>query len=346
MKTKSPLTQCHIEELWPQLDLEVVDACPFCGAKERYLAFDGVEDWTFYTAPGRWHYWSCQSCAALYLNPRPTAESIGRTYSSYYTHSKVSKSLFQYLKARVRNEYFSHVLNVSLSPRLSLPRCLSWLLLPLNRVVVEDFGLSILAKSARGKVLDVGCGEGKMLQLAEQMGWDGIGLELDPEAVQSSRRLGLKVLHGGCDSLDNYPSHFDCIIFSHVLEHLHDPIEALIKIKNALKPGGVLLLSCPNSMSSAGEYFGRYWRGLEAPRHLAIPALHFLRQHLSAMGFSVEQRTLNGYPSIQASMDIKKKALPASHNQSDALAKIQNVLGASSPDQADFIEFVCVKKYL
>jgi 2-polyprenyl-3-methyl-5-hydroxy-6-metoxy-1,4-benzoquinol methylase len=335
--------QSNINEHWPKVDLESVDECPFCSAKERSLACAEVQDWAFYAAPGKWNYWRCQSCAALYLNPRPTAQSIGRAYSGYYTHSNTSESLLQHLKARVKNEYFFHAFNINLSPRLFLPNFLSWLLLPLKGAMVEKFGLSLLAKVAKGKLLDVGCGNGRMLQFAEQVGWDALGLELDPKAVQSSKQLGLNVRQGGYECLDDYPSHFDCIIFSHVLEHVHEPIEALRKIKNALKPAGILLLSCPNATSSAGDYFGRYWRGLEAPRHLAIPAVHFLHKHLCAMGFSVEQRVIDRFGSVQASMGIKRRAMPVGQSQVDTLIKVRNNLGSPSLDQVDFIEFVCIK---
>jgi SAM-dependent methyltransferase len=343
MSTKAPLRPCIIDQSWPQADLEVVDECPFCSGKERSLACEKVQDWAFYAAPGKWQYWRCQSCQALYLNSRPTAESIGQAYSTYYTHHDASLSPLKQLKTRIKNEYFSYDLKVNLSPRLSLPQYLSWLLLPLRSMVVEQFGLNTLARLPKGKVLDVGCGNGEMLQFAEQMGWNGMGLELDPAAIESSKRRGLNVLQGGYEHLDDYPSHFDCIIFSHVLEHVHKPLEALTKIKNALKPGGVLLLSCPNAMSKAGEYFGRYWRGLEAPRHIAIPAANFLRQHLDAMGFSVEQRISKTFPTIRESMDLQRKALPASQKQCDSLMKIRNTLGSPSPDQVEFIEFVCIK---
>jgi len=333
------------DEYWPAVDLEFVDKCPFCYSKKRDLVRDEVEDWTFYVAPGKWYYWRCQSCAALYLNPRPTNESIGRAYSKYYTHGDKPQSSLQKLKILLKHECLSHTLNISLTPRLFLPKKLSWLLHPLNRGIAEEFGLNILAKTTKGKLLDVGCGGGKMLKLAEQMGWDAMGLELDPDAVESCRRLGLKVGYGGYEKLDDYPMYYDCIIFSHVLEHVHDPIDALNRISGALKAGGILLLSCPNAMSSAGEYFGRYWRGLEAPRHLAIPTLHFLIQHLIGMGFTVEQRLLDRFPTIQESLDIERNALPDDRNKTHALSKIQTILGSPESDQVDFIELVCKKNF-
>lgn len=281
-----------IKKFWPKEDLEKVGRCPFCNSILRYLAYRDVEDWTFHTTTEKWNYWRCKSCFSLYLNPRPTADSISRAYSFYYTHGKISQSISQQLKTRIRNEYFSHVLNVNLTPRIHLPIMLSWLLCPLKSFVEEDFGLSYLGKATKGKLLDVGCGDGRMLQFAKQIGWEGLGVEFDTEAVRSCRILGLNVIEGDLESISKYTEYFDCIIFSHVVEHLYDPIAAFKIIKKALKPKGVLLLSCPNATSIAGKFFGKYWRGLEAPRHLAIPSHYFLHNHLSAAGFIIEQRAL------------------------------------------------------
>ncbi len=206
------------------------------------------------------------------------------------------------------------------------------------------FGVSTLRKLLRGRLVDVGCGNGEMLQIADQLGWDCLGLELDAQAVLASKKNGLTVVEGSFEKLDNYPSHFDCIICSHVLEHVHDPIAALEKMKCALKPGGVLLLSCPNSMSKAGQYFGVHWRGLEAPRHIAIPSVPFLRKFLEKSGFQVEQHVPNSFPTIRRSLEIRKNALCADARGGDGFLKFKGRLGSPSSDDVDFIELMCTKK--
>lgn len=209
------------------------------------------------------------------------------------------------------------------------------------------FGLSTLARLSKGKLVDVGCGDGEMLQFAIQMGWDGFGLELDPQAISAVRKKGLTVLEGGYETLDNYPSLFDCIICSHVLEHVHGPIAALEKMMCALKPGGVLLLSCPNARSKASKYFGLHWRGLEAPRHIAIPSAHFLREFLEKSGFQVEENVFNvfnGFPSIQESIDIADQAFPSFGDAGEKKSMVKQVLGSPSLDDVDFIELICTKK--
>jgi 2-polyprenyl-3-methyl-5-hydroxy-6-metoxy-1,4-benzoquinol methylase len=333
-----------IDSPWPSANLESVNACPFCQGIERDLLFDQVQDWTFYSAPGKWSYWKCKACDALYLNPRPTIGSIGDAYSAYYTHGSESLPLLTRFKILLKNEYFSHLLGLDLHPRIELPYFLSWILYPLKRRLGIPFGVSTLRELPRGRLVDVGCGSGEMLQIADQFGWDCLGLELDTQAVLASKKNGLTVIEGSFENLDDYPSHFDCIICSHVLEHVHDPIAALEKMKCALKPGGVLLLSCPNSMSRAGQYFGVHWRGLEAPRHIAIPSAHFLREFLEKYGFQVEQHITTGFPTIRRSLEIRKKALYADAHSGDGFLKIKGRLGSPSSDDVDFMELICTKK--
>lgn len=344
MKFSSLSSKLIIDSPWPSANLESVIGCPFCRGIERDLLFDQVQDWTFYSAPGKWSYWKCKACAALYLNPRPTIGSIGDAYSAYYTHSSESKSLFIRMKILLKNEYFSHLLGLDLHPRINLPSFLGWITYPLKKRLGMPFGVSTLRDLPRGKLVDVGCGSGEMLQIADQLGWDCLGLELDAQAVLTSKKNGLTVIQGSYEKLDNYPSYFDCIICSHVLEHVHDPIAVLEKMKCALKPGGVLLLSCPNSMSKAAQYFGVHWRGFEAPRHIAIPSAHYLREFLEKNGFQVKQHLDDGFPTIRRSMEIRKRALCGRVHDEDEFLKANDILGSPSLDDIDFIELICTKK--
>lgn len=341
---KMPNHASIIDQIWPTSELEPVAACPYCGSTDSSLAYEGVKDWSFDCAPGNWSFWRCQGCAALYLNPRPTAETIGRAYARYYTHDAEVKPLWSSFKQRLINEFFYHKYGVDLQPRLSLPRCLSWVLDPLKHKLVEPFGLETLQSIRKGTLMDMGCGSGAFLHIAQQLGWTCHGLELDPAAVNVARQLGLDVEIGSYDRLAQYPEHFDCIVCSHVLEHVHAPLELMQMLYGALKPGGTLLLSAPNAQSKAGIFFGPYWRGLEAPRHLAIPAVGFLREYLASLGFRASQRVFKTFPTIAASIAIKRRVLGA-EQVTDQVKEIRSSLGEPTSDEVDFIELVCVKPY-
>ena len=65
----------------------------------------------------------------------------------------------------------------------------------------------------------------------------------------------------------------------HVVEHLSQPDEVMSAIAGWLKPGGALFVTCPNFGSIERRWFGRYWPGLDVPRHL----FHFTPETLRAL---------------------------------------------------------------
>lgn len=260
-----------IDQDWPAEELEVVYECPYCKSKERTLAFKDVQDWSFYCSPGKWSYWDCTNCEALYLSPRPKEEFIYKAYASYYTHDSSSSTFSKSLLERIKNECFFYWKNADIQPRLQIPKSLSFVLMPLKKILHVPYELEQLVDLPRGKLLDVGCGSGYMLNIAQQLGWNVTGLEIDPNAVKAAQIRGLNVLQGDYRNLQNMTNEFDCVICSHVLEHVHEPLALITMLVQALKPDGSLLLSLPNATSHVRTEFKENWRGLEAPRHLAIP---------------------------------------------------------------------------
>jgi 2-polyprenyl-3-methyl-5-hydroxy-6-metoxy-1,4-benzoquinol methylase len=261
-----------IDRAWPPGDTERLSVCPICEGSGATLAYSAVKDWAFGCAPGSWDYWSCSHCESLYLNPRPTQNSIGRAYGTYYTHSRPSSKLtsLQEFKQKLRNECLFHWLGIENSPRLNFRT--PFFLNPLKLIVDRQFPLDQISKLPRGSLLDVGCGNGDLMSSAEAMGFTTQGLEIDPHAVSAASAKGLSVRQGSVDLLKEYPSNFDYVICSHVLEHVHDPRQLTLLLVNSVKPGGRVYLTWPNPQSFILKMFGRHWRGLEAPRHLSLPA--------------------------------------------------------------------------
>jgi 2-polyprenyl-3-methyl-5-hydroxy-6-metoxy-1,4-benzoquinol methylase len=73
------------------------------------------------------------------------------------------------------------------------------------------------------------------------------GTELFPEHVQLVREtLGLDVEVSDITAYRGVEKAWDCVVLTHVLEHLPEPVEALRKIHRLLKPGGVGVLEFPN----------------------------------------------------------------------------------------------------
>ncbi len=330
-----------LDQDWPTEGLERVDACPYCGSRERTLAYGDVQDWSFHCAPGKWSYWDCAGCQSLYLDPRPTRSTIGAAYAKYYTHgSGEPVSVVQAMKARMRNECLSQKLSVNIEPRLHLPKIMDSLVAWIGKRVTVPFGWASLASRPKGRFVDVGCGAGLVVALARRLGWDAMGLEIDPAAVCEAQRTGLNVMEGTYEQLTQYEGQFDCIMCSHVLEHVHEPRDLLVKLKVAIKPGGVLLLSLPNSLSPMRRHFGANWRGLEAPRHLSIPSESRLLQLLAEAGFSIQSIARIGAETAAESYRIQRRGLMISR-QDIAMARQLRIQRLATAAGNDFIQFVC-----
>jgi 2-polyprenyl-3-methyl-5-hydroxy-6-metoxy-1,4-benzoquinol methylase len=163
---------------------------------------------------------------------------------------------------------------------------LTGLLFPAQRAVLNR-ELRYLPKFRPGvRVLDIGAGNGKFLAKARELGWEVVGVEPDPAAVAAARSLGLDVRKGDVESLVPEGSSFDVITMSHVIEHLHDPRRVLDLAFSLLKPNGRIYIDTPNIDAFGHKRFGRYWRGLESPRHLVLFNWVSLEGLLRDVGFS------------------------------------------------------------
>ncbi|MBW2341104.1 MAG: class I SAM-dependent methyltransferase [Deltaproteobacteria bacterium] len=99
----------------------------------------------------------------------------------------------------------------------------------------------------KGKLLDVGCGDGAFLLLAEKSGWEISGTELSRYAAKyASDKSGIKIFCGELFDAQ-YPTYaFDVVTMWHVLEHVTDPTRYLTEIHRILKPDGLLVVAVPN----------------------------------------------------------------------------------------------------
>lgn len=328
-----------IDEYWPVENLEYIEKCPYCGSSRRQLAFDKVKDWVFNNARGEWTYWDCLSCRSLYLDPRPTEASIGQAYANYYTHTHARKSRLSLIKHRLKNEYISQVTKRNIEPRFKAFRYFESFKLLLGNHITLPFGLVELAEMTPGRYVDIGCGQGDTVHLAQLLGWTAMGIDIDPKAVHAARQLNLDVRSGTYETLATYEEKFDFIQCSHVIEHVHNPLGLLTTIKHAVGDSGLIAISCPNSLSPVRDFFGKYWRGLEAPRHIAIPSREVLRRLMSADGFEIIEKTDERRTSTEAaSFSIKRHGSKVSLSDTRAGRKLNKSILSNEPD---FINMIC-----
>jgi 2-polyprenyl-3-methyl-5-hydroxy-6-metoxy-1,4-benzoquinol methylase len=117
-----------------------------------------------------------------------------------------------------------------------------------NRAQTKTYQFIKKHITTRGTLLDIGCGNGRLLYLAHNDGWKVHGLELSPFLARSiEKKLGITV--HPVDFLDYHTDRqeeYDAIVLRHVLEHLPDPVLAFQKINSLLKLNGHGVLEFPN----------------------------------------------------------------------------------------------------
>jgi SAM-dependent methyltransferase len=231
------------------MDLETVD-CPTCrhGDGRPYLT---ARDLNVF-GPGEFQLVRCDGCGLIYINPRPTAASIREFYPPWYWAPPPAKGTQPFLDRGMRK---------------------------------------VLAALVRhypgGRVLDVGCGVGKMPALMRELGLDAVGLEPYEHACSVAReRYGLDVVCATLQDADLPHEAFDAVTLFDVLEHVHDPAGDLCKAHSLLRPGGSLFIKVPNVAALQARLFGQWWYALDPPRHLFHFSPVSLRRALEAAGFA------------------------------------------------------------
>jgi SAM-dependent methyltransferase len=126
-----------------------------------------------------------------------------------------------------------------------------------------------LAGGRPGRVLDVGCGRGFLLDAFRRRGWTVEGTELSESSSGHAREvLGIPVHLGMLPDLGLPAGSFDAITMWHVLEHVTDHGAMLAEIRRLLRPGGVFLVAVPNFGSPEAQATRAGWFHLDVPRHL------------------------------------------------------------------------------
>ncbi len=242
-------------------------SCLLCGGSHT-AAFIAACDPDLADGP-RFTMVRCQDCGLCFLNPRPTAASIGQFYpADYGPHQGVEPSPKTIASAR---------------RRMRLPAW--WRARNPHR-----YGLP---PSGQCRLLDVGCGGGEFLQRMHAQGWQVTGLDAAQPAVQRVRdTLGLPALAGTLPHAELKPESFEAVTLWHALEHMPRPLETLRHAYDLLVPGGKVLALVPNIAGGPARWFGPAWFGLHLPLHLVQFSPATLRQMVSRAGFAVERLRL------------------------------------------------------
>ncbi len=236
------------------------EKCLLCGGTLR-VVLSRVHDTRFGVAEA-YDICCCLNCGLEQTHPPPSAEELKRLYEAYYNFGAEMGTIYTGLR-----EWF-------LSSRLYR----LWLAL--------DGDVSFHAEVVSGRLIDIGCNEGRGLAIYRRNGFDAEGLEPNQVAAATARARGFTVYTEDFAEFEpDLP--YDVAVLSNVLEHSLDPRAMLADVRRILRPGGEVWISCPNTESFLRHVFNRAWINWHVPFHI----IHFsglaLRNLLVEAGFEV-----------------------------------------------------------
>lgn len=145
-----------------------------------------------------------------------------------------------------------------------------------------------LAQLTEGRtLLDVGCGDGQLLDTARDEGWQPRGIDLCEPAIEICRRRSLPASTTDFFDTSLDGARFDVIVMSELIEHVPAPQRFLERAEALLEPGGALYVTTPNYGSLARRLLGPEW-----------PMIH--REHIGYFEPSSLEGMLRGNTALQS----------------------------------------------
>jgi 2-polyprenyl-3-methyl-5-hydroxy-6-metoxy-1,4-benzoquinol methylase len=212
--------------------------CPICGRAELQLVYDFRE----------FSVMKCKQCDNSWRTNMYNRDEIVQIYSNAEYE---------------RHPYFSYDLSDVLT--LEKTRFKNY-----DRALVH-----IESVIGVGTLLDVGCGSGAFLSVANGRGWNVHGIELSPGLCKACEsNTNANVINGSFEEVSLPNGCYDLITFWDIIEHVRDPAFCIEKAKALLRPGGLLLFCTPNEDSLLARVGWTLYRLTRSSYRYPALALH------------------------------------------------------------------------
>jgi len=135
------------------------------------------------------------------------------------------------------------------------------------------------------RILDVGCGEGWILEIARKDNWNVYGTEYSSSAVKICEARGIKMYPGVLDPTKMDINEFDVILSLDTVEHINNPKQDFGNMNKLLRKGGLLYVTTPNFNSYLRFILKKKYNIIKYPEHLGYYTKKTLNLLLTDTGF-------------------------------------------------------------
>jgi SAM-dependent methyltransferase len=197
----------------------------------------------------------CTSCYLSFVSPTPSDKFLNNFYSNFHKRSSEGG----------KYDDWENRVNLDFKKKIDKLKTL------LNN---------------QSQILDVGCGKGYFVKACNKYGLRAEGIDLSDTAIEYAKNtLGIDAICGRIEEHPELEAKYDAITFWATIEHVPDPIQTLMTIKKALKPGGYLFLDTGIGNDWLDKLLPGVNQWYDPPQHLYVFSKKSLIDSLSKAGF-------------------------------------------------------------